>query len=96
MVWILVDVAIVLVSLVVLGLAGLGLWQRVKALGRAVGVAGTQMAGLTDQLDALSAAREPATAATTFTRTAHGRHVSQAARTSPGVGSSRSPKGGTS
>lgn len=96
MVWVLVDVAIVLGALVVLGLVCLGLWQRIKALGRAFGVAGTQMAGLTDQLDRLSAGREPAPAATTFTRTAPGRHVSQAPRTPPGVGSTRSPEGGTS
>jgi len=94
-VWVLVDVAIVLVSLAVLGLVGLALWQRVEALGRAFGDASTQMAGVTDQLDALSAGREPATATTTFTRRVGGRHVSQARGTSVGVRSARSPKGGT-
>ena len=90
MVWVLVDVAIVLVSLVVLGLAALGLWRRVKALGRAVGVASTQMAGLTDSLDTLGAAREPDGAVTTFTPSTPRRHVSQASAPSPGVRSTRS------
>jgi hypothetical protein len=90
-VWVLVDVAIVLVALALLVLAGLSHWRRVKALGRALAVAGTQMAGLTDSLDTLGAAREPATAVTTFTRMPPGGHVSPARERSPGVRSTRSP-----
>ncbi len=90
MVWVLVDVAIVLVPLVLLGLVALALWRRVTALGRAFGVAGAQVAGLTDQLDALSTRRELPAATTTFTRTPPRRSVSGPPGPSPGVRSTRS------
>lgn len=111
MVWVLVDVAVVLVALVLVALAGLGLWHRVRALGRAVGVASAQVAGLTDALDAVGAPREPAVASTAFSREhleRHSRtspreftsrpsrhHVSQAPQTPSGVRSTSSPEGGT-
>ena len=51
MAWILLDVALVLAALVLLGLCALRLWRRVKALGTTVGVAGEQLAALTASLD---------------------------------------------
>ena len=51
--WILLDVAVALLAVGLLGLAGLSLWRRVKALGKAVGIAGEQIAQVTAQLDGL-------------------------------------------
>ena len=51
--WILLDVVVALLAVGLLGLAGLSLWRRVKALGKAVGIAGEQIAQVTAQLDGL-------------------------------------------
>lgn len=51
--WILFDVVLALLVVGLLVLAGLSVWRRVKALGKAVGIAGEQLAHVTAQLDAL-------------------------------------------
>lgn len=51
--WILLDVVVALLAVGLLGLAGLSLWRRVKTLGKAVGIAGEQLAQVTAQLDGL-------------------------------------------
>ena len=50
MTWILLDLAIALVSLAVLAVLVLGLWRRVKALGRTVTLAGETVGRATDAL----------------------------------------------
>ena len=56
--WLLVGIAIALVSLVVLALVLLSLWRRTRTLMRAVGAAGEAIAASTEKLAAL----QPATA----------------------------------
>ncbi len=51
--WILLDVLLVLLVTGLLALAGLSLWRRVKALGRAVVLAGEQLTVVSAQLESL-------------------------------------------
>ncbi len=53
--WILVDLLLVLLALLVLGLCGLRLWGRVKALGRRVADAGTAVGAASERLAAVQA-----------------------------------------
>ena len=48
--WILVDLALALAALVVLGVLALGLWRRIKSLSRTVSRAGEAVATATDAL----------------------------------------------
>ena len=50
MTWILLDLAIALAALAVLAVLVLGLWRRVKALGRTVTLAGETVGRATDAL----------------------------------------------
>lgn len=77
--WILLDVVLAALALGLLVIVGLSLWRRVKALGKAVGAAGTQLAAMTAQLDTLSDRERPSSG-----------RVSQAPRPRRGVGSTRS------
>lgn len=51
--WILLDIALAVLALAVLVLAGLQLWRRVKALGSAVAAAGTRLTEAGDRLAAV-------------------------------------------
>ena len=57
MLWVLVDVLLVLIALAVLGAILLGLWGKVKDLGREVGRAGEAIGAATDKLAELQAER---------------------------------------
>lgn len=57
MLWVLVDVLLVLAALVFLAVLALGLWRKVKDLGREVGRAGEAIGRATDQLAELHARR---------------------------------------
>ena len=66
--FVLLDVAIALLSLVVLALVGVLLWRRVKALSRLVGAAGAQVGAATALLADLQAARPTGPPATVHSR----------------------------
>ncbi|MCW2621754.1 MAG: hypothetical protein JWL64_1356 [Frankiales bacterium] len=53
MVWILVDIALVLLSLGLLGWSGLRLWRHVKALGRSLSALGVETDRASDALAGL-------------------------------------------
>ncbi len=55
--WILLDVALVVLGLLLVGLVARSLWRRTKALGRAVTQAGERLGELTAQLEAASHAQ---------------------------------------
>jgi hypothetical protein len=55
--WVLVDVLLVLAGLVFLAVLALGLWRKVRDLGREVGRAGEVIGRATDQLAELQAQR---------------------------------------
>lgn len=57
--WVLLDVALVLGALAVLGLLLLRLWRRVVALGREVSRASEAIARATDELAALAPPQPP-------------------------------------
>jgi hypothetical protein len=57
--WVIVDVLLALLALGGLGLVVLGLWRRVKDLGREVARAGDAIGKATDQLAELQAAVPP-------------------------------------
>ena len=82
--WVLVDVVLALLAVALLAVVALGLWRRVKALGRAVGVATAQLETVTAQLDTLSARDRP------FAQTAPAGHLGQAPQPPRGVRSTRS------
>jgi cytochrome c-type biogenesis protein CcmH/NrfG len=73
--WVLLAVVLVLLALVFLALVGLGLWRRVKALGRGVARAAETVGQATDALAELQSAAEhrstpgPTTASTRPART---------------------------
>jgi hypothetical protein len=58
-VWVLLDVLLVLLSFVVLGVVLLGLWRKVKELGREVGRAGEAIGRATQELADLQADLPP-------------------------------------
>jgi hypothetical protein len=49
--WVVVDVVLALLALTVLALSALGLWRRVKALGRATATAGSLLEQASAQRD---------------------------------------------
>lgn len=53
--WVVVDVVVALLALGVLVLAGLGLWHRVTALGRAAATAGERLEQVAAQLEQVGA-----------------------------------------
>jgi Sec-independent protein translocase protein TatA len=55
--WVLVDVLLVVAALAVLAVLVLGLWRKVRDLGREVGRAGEAIGRATDQLAELQAER---------------------------------------
>ena len=59
MLWVAIDVLICLAALSALGLVGLGLWRKVKELGREVGRAGDAIGRATDDLARLQAESPP-------------------------------------
>ncbi len=59
MLWVLVDVALGLVAVVVLGLVVLGLWRKVKDLGRELSRAGAVIGQATDALAEQQASQPP-------------------------------------
>lgn len=59
MLWIVVDVALGLVALVALALVVLGLWRKVKDLGRELSRAGEAIGQATDELAQLQAQQPP-------------------------------------
>jgi uncharacterized membrane protein len=58
-VWILIDVLLGVLALVALAFVVLGLWRKVKELGREVSRAGEAIGKATDQLAELQAAVSP-------------------------------------
>jgi hypothetical protein len=58
-VWVILDVFLVLLSFVMLGVILLGLWRKVKDLGREVGRAGDAIGRATQQLADLQAELPP-------------------------------------
>lgn len=59
MLWVLVDVALGLVALVVLAVVVLGLWRKVKSLGRELNRASEVIGRATDELAELQAQSPP-------------------------------------
>ena len=59
MVWILIDVLLGVLALVALAFVVLGLWRKVKELGREVSRAGEAIGKATDQLAELQASVSP-------------------------------------
>jgi hypothetical protein len=55
MLWVLLWVVLVLAAVVVLGLLGLSLWRKAKALTREIGTASDRLAAVSDSLSDLSA-----------------------------------------
>ncbi|MDP9101644.1 MAG: hypothetical protein M3N21_05805 [Actinomycetota bacterium] len=55
--WLIVDIALALLALVVLGAVLLGLWRQVKALGAEVSRAGAALGEATDRLAAVQDTR---------------------------------------
>ena len=56
MLWLALDLAVALIPLVLLGLAGMRLWRAVKGLTRTAGEAGDTVGAATDRLAAAQAA----------------------------------------
>ena len=80
--WILVDVVLGLLAVGLLALVALGLWRKVKALGRAVGVATAQLEAVTASLDTLSDRNRPFVEATPAGHLASGIQPSRGVRSS--------------
>lgn len=57
MLWVLIDVVMAVAALAVLGVVVLGLWRKVKELGREVSRAGEAIGAATDKLAELQAER---------------------------------------
>jgi hypothetical protein len=76
--WVLLDLLLVLLALVFLGAMALGLWRKVKDLGREVARAGETIGQATDALAELQAAAADRTApgpSTATTRPERSRRV---------------------
>ena len=58
--WVVVDVVVALLAVGVLVLAGLGLWRRLAALGRATAAAGTRLEEVAAQREQVGAPQEDA------------------------------------
>lgn len=82
--WVLVDVVLALLAVALLAVVALRLWRRVKALGRAVGVATAQLEAVSVQLDTLSERERP------FVEATPAGHVVSGRQTPRGVRSTRS------
>jgi hypothetical protein len=58
-VWVIVDVLLAVLAVIVLALIGLGLWRKVKDLGREVARAGEVIGRATEELAQLQATMPP-------------------------------------